>query len=115
MVGRIPDIPPRPINDRDIPSVRIPPQRLRKAASIYQPGDSEYYVEYMELCPAVSSAITAFGRIVPCRFLYLKDLLGFITASAAPGQIHPLLLREAPLSDAVQIINGDKTHCIYGK
>lgn len=62
--GTTRDIPPYPINDRDIPSVRIPPQRLRKAASIYQPGDPEYYVEYMELCPAVSSAITAFGRIV---------------------------------------------------
>ena len=62
--GTTRDIPPCPINDRDIPSVRIPPQRLRKAASIYQPGEPEYYVEYMELCPAVSSAITAFGRIV---------------------------------------------------
>lgn len=62
--GTTRDIPPCPINDRDIPSVRISPQRLRKAASIYQPGDPEYYVEYMELCPAVSSAITAFGRIV---------------------------------------------------
>ena len=56
--GTTRDIPPCPINDRDIPSVRIPPQRLRKAASIYQPGDPEYYVEYMELCPAVSRQLS---------------------------------------------------------
>ena len=56
--GTTRDIPPCPINDRDIPSVRIPPQRLRKAASIYQPGEPEYYVEYMELCPAVSRQLS---------------------------------------------------------
>ena len=56
--GTTRDIPPCPINDRDIPSVRIPPQRLRKAASIYQPGNPEYYVEYMELCPAVSRQLS---------------------------------------------------------
>lgn len=107
--GTTRDIPPCPINDRDIPSVRIPPQRLRKAASIYQPGEPEYYVEYMELCPAVSSAITAFGRIVfhAVSFIW-KDLAWLITAPSGTGKSTHYCLWKLLCPDAVQIINGDK-------
>ena len=107
--GTTRDIPPCPINDRDIPSVRIPPQRLRKAASIYQPGDPEYYVEYLELCPAVFSAITAFGRIVfhAVSFIW-KDLAWLITASSGTGKSTHYCLWKLLCPDADQIINGDK-------
>lgn len=62
--GTSPLIPPCPANDRDIPAVEISPRRLQTASRIYPPDSAAYYVEYMELCPAISSAITAFDRIV---------------------------------------------------
>ena len=107
--GTTRDIPPCPINDRDIPSVRIPPQRLRKAASIYQPGEPEYYVEYMELCPAVSSAITAFGRIVfhAVSFIW-KDLAWLITAPSGTGKSTHTALWLKHFGNRAYMLNDDK-------
>ena len=85
--GTSPLIPPCPANDRDIPAVEISPQRLQKTASIYQPDAPAYYVEYCELCPAISSAITVFDRIVfhAVSFIW-KDRAWLITAPSGTGK-----------------------------
>ena len=70
--------------------MEISPRRLQTASRIYQPNSPAYYVEYMELCPAISSAITVFDRIVfhAVSFIW-KDLAWLV---------HPLLSLETPLS-----------------
>lgn len=80
-------VPPCPANNRDIPSVEISPQRLQKASGIYRPDSPAYYVEYMELCPAISSAITVFDRIVfhAVSFIW-KDLAWLVTAPSGTGK-----------------------------
>lgn len=84
--GTSPLIPPCPANDRDIPAVEISPRRLQTASRIYPPDSAAYYVEYMELCPAISSAITVFDRIVfhAVSFIW-KDLAWLVTAPSGTG------------------------------
>lgn len=107
--GTSPLIPPCPANDRDIPAVEISPRRLQTASRIYPPDSAAYYVEYMELCPAVSSAITAFGRIVfhAVSFIW-KDLAWLITAPSGTGKSTHYCLWKLLCPDEIQIINGDK-------
>lgn len=107
--GTSPLIPPCPANDRDIPAVEISPQRLQKASSIYQPNSPAYYVEYMELCPAISSAITVFDRIVfhAVSFIW-KDLAWLVTAPSGTGKSTHYCLWKLLCPDEIQIINGDK-------
>lgn len=102
-------IPPCPTNDRDIPAVRIAPQQLKDRASIYQPSTDPAYVEYMELCPAISSALTAFDRIVFHAVAFIwKDLAWLITAPSGTGKSTHYCLWKLLCPDTVQIINGDK-------
>lgn len=107
--GTSPLIPPCLTNDRDVPSVRISPQRLQKTASIYQPDAPAYYVEYCELCPAISSAITVFDRIVfhAVSFIW-KDRAWLITAPSGTGKSTHYCLWKLLCPDEIQIINGDK-------
>ena len=67
------------------------------------------YPPLHELCPAVSSAITAFGRIVfhAVSFIW-KDLAWLITAPSGTGKSTHYCLWKLLCPDAVQIINGDK-------
>lgn len=102
-------VPPCPANNRDIPSVEISPQRLQKASGIYRPDSPAYYVEYMELCPAISSAITVFDRIVfhAVSFIW-KDLAWLVTAPSGTGKSTHYCLWKLLCPDEIQIINGDK-------
>lgn len=106
-------VPPCPANnrdtDRDIPAVEISPQRLQKASRIYPPDSAAYYVEYMELCPAISSAITVFDRIVfhAVSFIW-KDLAWLVTAPSGTGKSTHYCLWKLLCPDEIQIINGDK-------
>lgn len=107
--GTSPLIPPCPANDRDIPAVEISPRRLQTASRIYPPDSAAYYVEYMELCPAISSAITAFDRIVfhAVSFIW-KDLAWLVTAPSGTGKSTHYCLWKLLCPDEIQIINGDK-------
>lgn len=102
-------IPPCPANDRDIPAVEISPRRLQTASRIYPPDSAAYYVEYMELCPAISSAITVFDRIVfhAVSFIW-KDLAWLVTAPSGTGKSTHYCLWKLLCPDEIQIINGDK-------
>ena len=107
--GTSPLIPPCPANDRDIPAVEISPRRLQTASRIYPPDSAAYYVEYMELCPAISSAITVFDRIVfhAVSFIW-KDLAWLVTAPSGTGKSTHYCLWKLLCPDEIQIINGDK-------
>ena len=111
--GTSPLVPPCPANNRDtdgdIPAVEISPQRLQKASSLYQPDAHACYVEYMELCPAISSAITVFDRIVfhAVSFIW-KDLAWLVTAPSGTGKSTHYCLWKLLCPDEIQIINGDK-------
>lgn len=107
--GTSPLIPPCPANDRDIPAVEISPRRLQTASRIYPPDSPAYYVEYMELCPAISSAITVFDRIVfhAVSFIW-KDRAWLITAPSGTGKSTHYCLWKLLCPDEIQIINGDK-------
>ena len=107
--GTSPLIPPCPANNRDIPAVEISPRRLQTASRIYPPDSAAYYVEYMELCPAISSAITVFDRIVfhAVSFIW-KDLAWLVTAPSGTGKSTHYCLWKLLCPDEIQIINGDK-------
>lgn len=107
--GTSPLIPPCPANDRDIPAVEISPRRLQTASRIYPPDSAAYYVEYMELCPAISSAITFFDRIVfhAVSFIW-KDRAWLVTAPSGTGKSTHYCLWKLLCPNEVQLINGDK-------
>ena len=90
-------------------AVEISPRRLQTASRIYQPNSPAYYVEYMELCPAISSAITVFDRIVfhAVSFIW-KDLAWLVTAPSGTGKSTHYCLWKLLCPDEIQIINGDK-------
>ncbi|MEI3103916.1 MAG: hypothetical protein V8S97_07025 [Oscillospiraceae bacterium] len=66
-------------------------------------------MEYMELCPAISSAITVFDRIVfhAVSFIW-KDLAWLVTAPSGTGKSTHYCLWKLLCPDEIQIINGDK-------
>lgn len=107
--GTSPLIPPCPANDRDIPAVEISPRRLQTASRIYPPNTPAYYVEFTELCPTISSAITVFDRIVfhAVSFIW-KDLAWLVTAPSGTGKSTHYCLWKLLCPDEIQIINGDK-------
>ena len=63
----------------------------------------------MELCPAISSAITVFDRIVfhAVSFIW-KDLAWLVTAPSGTGKSTHYCLWKLLCPDEIQIINGDK-------
>lgn len=89
--------------------VRVSPARCAAAAAIYPPESSEAYVEYMELCPALSSALLPFGRVIFHAVAFLwQGRAWLLTAPSGTGKSTQYCQWKLLYGDRLQIINGDK-------
>lgn len=89
--------------------VSVSPQRCAAAAAIYPPESTEAYVEYMELCPALSSALLPFGRVIFHAVAFLwRGRAWLLTAPSGTGKSTQYCQWKLLYGDQLQIINGDK-------
>lgn len=87
----------------------VSPRRCAAAAAIYPPESSEAYVEYMELCPVLSSALLPFGRAIFHAVAFLwQGRAWLLTAPSGTGKSTQYCQWKLLYGDQLQIINGDK-------
>lgn len=96
-------------NEPPAVSVSVPAQELAAARDIYEPGSTEPYIEYMELCQDISDALLPFGRVVfhGAAFMW-RGRAWIFAALSGTGKTTQYLRWKELYGDEVQIINGDK-------
>ena len=90
-------------------AVSVSKREINAAKKMYEPGSSEPYIEYMELCPRLSDAMISFNRVFFHGTAFLWHGKAWIFAAVSgTGKTTQYLLWKELYGEEVQIINGDK-------
>mgnify|MGYP002731357874 CR=1 FL=1 len=98
------------LSDRaPVAEAAVTPEALAAAREIYEPGSTEPYLEYMELCPRLSDALLAFDRAFFHGVAFLwRERAWIFTGASGAGKTTQYVLWKHRYGDEIRMLNGDK-------